>query len=52
VGRILGSQCAWRTGSSDDDGHSTADQICGQWRQLFVVALCPSIFGSPRYGLQ
>jgi len=30
VGRILGSQCGWRTGSSDDDGHFTVDQIYGQ----------------------
>ena len=32
LGRILGNQCGWRTGKSDNYGHSTANQIFGQCR--------------------
>ena len=40
----LSSQRSWRTTSHNDNGHVTANQICGQRRQPIVVFLCPSVF--------
>jgi hypothetical protein len=45
-GRRLGCERRGGAGWRDDDCHSTADQIGGQFRQSIVVILRPSVFDS------